>query len=145
MTSMRNWYKATIGSDSTRAAAIAAGIPVATLSRQAPDALTPESVVKLAHAYQVSAIDGLVAQGFLSERDVEMIAARGALGEFSDQQLAEEVLRRMKLGSESARIFDLPVHSVGGMDDDAQEEWELRQVADREQIGELGPDEDDGA
>lgn len=118
MTDTREWYEKTIGSDSTRAAAIASGIPVATLSRQAPDALTPESVVKLARAYQVSAIDGLVAQGFLSEQDVEVIAARGALEDFTDEQLADEVLRRMKLGGESAQVYDLPISRVGGMDED---------------------------
>lgn len=118
MTTMKTWISKTIGRDSLRDVSKRSGIGLSTLSRRLPDDLTPEQVISLAHAYDVPAIEGLVAAGYLTEADVIDVAGHSALSDATDAQLAEEVLRRMKLGGESAQVFDLPISRVGGMDED---------------------------
>lgn len=71
--------------------------------------MTPETVVKIAHAFDASAVEGLVALGLLAETDVGAARISDALAGATDEQLADEVLRRMRLGSDS---FDQPLDNV---------------------------------
>ncbi|QOH55217.1 helix-turn-helix domain-containing protein [Rhodococcus rhodochrous] len=111
MTSADQWVRQTVGDASLRKVAAEAGISQATLARQIREGtLTAESVVKIARAYGVSVADGLQAIGVLTEEDVLPISVEKALQEATDEQLADEVLRRMKAGNE---IYDRPLSEVG--------------------------------
>ncbi len=111
MTSADQWIRQTVGDASLRKVAAEAGISQATLARQIREGtLTAESVVKIARAYGVSVADGLQAIGVLTEEDVLPISVEKALQEATDEQLADEVLRRMKAGNE---IYDRPLSEVG--------------------------------
>ncbi|WP_407107821.1 helix-turn-helix domain-containing protein [Rhodococcus aetherivorans] len=113
MTSPEQWIRQTVGDTSLRKVASEAGISQATLARQIREGtLTAESVVKIARAYGVSVADGLQAIGVLTEDDVLPTSVEKALREASDEQLADEVLRRMKAGSE---IYDRPISEVSNV------------------------------
>lgn len=111
MTTAEQWIRQTTGDISLRKVATEAGISQATLARQIrEDTLTAESVVKIARAYGVSVVSGLQAIGVITEDDVMPAAIEKALQDATDEQLADEVLRRMKAGSE---IYDRPISEVG--------------------------------
>ncbi|BDB58938.1 MULTISPECIES: hypothetical protein [Rhodococcus] len=111
MTTPEQWIRDTVGNTSIRKVATEAGLNHTTLARQIREGtLTAESVVKVARAYGVSVADGLQAIGVLTEEDVLPISVEKALQEATDEQLADEVLRRMKAGNE---IYDRPLSEVG--------------------------------
>lgn len=114
-----------MGDDSLRHVSEVTGIPQATLSRQlSQSSITVETVRKIASAYQVSVIPALIALGVVTESDLVSFATVGALEEATDEQLAEEVLKRMKRGS---KLMTAPIsmvekrlsHSAAETDDDA--------------------------
>lgn len=111
MTTPEQWIRDTVGDASIRKVAAEADLNHTTLARQIREGtLTAESVVKIARAYGVSVADGLQAIGVLTQEDVLPVSIEKALQEASDEQLADEVLRRMKAGSE---IYDRPISEVG--------------------------------
>jgi len=120
MTDIDQWIRRTTGGDSGRKIAKKAGMPSATLNRQlAESALTPETIVKIARGYGQSAVPGLIAYGLLVDSDIAEVSIEDALERAEDEQLMDEVLRRMKGGS---RAYDAPIGGGGteplaGMDD----------------------------
>ncbi|WP_424807438.1 hypothetical protein [Rhodococcus sp. 27YEA15] len=79
----------------------------ATLNRQlAESALTPETIVKIARGYNEPAVPGLIAFGLLTESDIAEVSIEDALHRAEDEQLMDEVLRRMQGGS---RAYDGPI------------------------------------
>lgn len=68
--SIETWLKTTCGDDSRHMIALRAGIYPATFNRQLQQGcLTPANVVKIARAYRVSVLDGLVALGLLTQEE----------------------------------------------------------------------------
>ena len=93
--SIADWYKKTVGNDSTNMVAENAGIVPASLYRQLPDKLSPQSVVKIARAYGVSAIEGLVALGLLDDSDIRMLEISDSLKNASSDELLREIAARL--------------------------------------------------
>lgn len=93
--SIADWYKKTVGNDSTNMVAENAGIVPASLYRQLPDKLSPQSVVKIARAYGVSAIEGLVALGLLDDSDIRMLEISDSLKNVSSDELLREIAARL--------------------------------------------------
>lgn len=93
--------------------------------------MTVETAVKIARAYQVSAVPGLLALEVLVEQDLEGYAAQVKMELLTDEQLAAEVLKRMKRGSE---LWDRPISQV---DDDLQQ---LREQRDKPDYGAFAAD-----
>lgn len=120
MTDIDQWVRRVTRGDSGRKIAKAAGVHPATLNRQLADsALTPEMIVKIARGYGESAVPGLVAYGLLVDSDIAEVSIEDALERAEDEQLMDEVLRRMKGGS---RAYDAPIGGGGteplaGMED----------------------------
>ena len=90
-----DWYKRTVGSDSTNMVAENAGIVPASLYRQLPDKLSPQSVVKIARSYGVSAIEGLVALGLLDDGDIRMLGISDSLKNATSDELLREIASRL--------------------------------------------------
>lgn len=118
MTDIDQWIRKTTGGDSGRKIAKKAGMPSATLNRQmAESALTPETIVKIARGYGESAVPGLIAFGLLVDSDIAEVSIEEALQYAEDEQLMDEVLRRMQGGSQA---YDGPIMAsepLPGMED----------------------------
>lgn len=94
------WFKTTTGGDSVNAAAKASGLNQPTLARQINGgALSPESIVAIARAYNADAIEGLIISGLITEADVSRHGAQTLLESITDRMIANEVWRRMADGS----------------------------------------------
>lgn len=132
MTKFEQWLSSFRGHDSDRQIALNSGLPPTTLARQLrEETVTVETAVKIARAYQVSAVPGLLALEVLVEQDLEGYAAQMKMELLTDEQLAAEVLMRMKRGSE---LWDRPISQV---DDDLQQ---LREQRDKPDYGAFAAD-----
>lgn len=110
MEKVEAWIRDAVGDASDREIAKVAGLGQSTLSRQRREGtVTVETVVGIARAYQVSVIPALLAMGIVTENDVAKFSAQARLKDASDEELADEVLRRMKAGSE---IMTAPISTV---------------------------------
>lgn len=88
------WFKAVTGGDSGRAAALAAGIPVATLNRQlGRGEIDAGHVIALARAYDQPPAEALAATGYLTP--AEAGGRADALRLASDQALIRELAHRI--------------------------------------------------
>ncbi|WCZ37827.1 hypothetical protein [Corynebacterium jeddahense] len=127
MTKFEQWLSSFRGHDSDRQIALNSGLPPTTLARQLrEETVTVETAVKIARAYQVSAVPGLLALDILIEQDLEGYAAQMKMELLSDEQLAAEVLKRMKRGSE---VWNRPISHV---------EDDLKQIRDQREAQDLG-------
>lgn len=98
---VRAWYSGTVGKDSINAVAARAGIPQASLNRQVGAwSISAENVVAIARAYGVSVLDGLVAQGLITATDILNTRALDALQDATDNQLVDEIARRLERGDD---------------------------------------------
>lgn len=86
----------------------ASDIPQPTLTRQAQaDSLTVENAVKLARAFGVSIPDALVWHGVVTQDELAGVAVVGTLADAGDQQLLDEIARRLALAPEgTSEVFD---------------------------------------
>lgn len=84
-----------------------AGISDATLGRQlkAGD-LSSDLIIKIAEAYDESPVVALVDLGFMSARWITEPGVRTALSRASDEELTDELLRRLRL------LEDVPVDDL---------------------------------
>lgn len=95
------WIKATTGNASIRAIARTIDIPQRTLAAQVEgDRITPENVIAIAIAYGTSPVDALVDTGYLPAEFAAPVTLRGA----SEDDLADEVLRRMSCPGDHSRL-----------------------------------------
>lgn len=93
------WFKRVTAGDSVNAAANAANLNQPTLSRQVhAGALSPESIVAIARAYDADPIEGLIISGLVTEDDVRKHGAEVLIEHLSDRLLADEVWNRMQDG-----------------------------------------------
>lgn len=110
MTSINEWIDLVTDRSSDREIARLAQIGQSTLSRQRRDTtVTVETAVKIARAYQVSVIPALIALDIVTESDISDFASSASLQDATDVALADEVLKRMRAGSE---LMNAPISQV---------------------------------
>ncbi len=96
MTTIMEWYGATVGDASVNAVAMKAGVVQTTLSRQLKSgALSPEVVAAVARAYGADVLDALVLAGVITREDIRAHGVRQALEAAMDVEIAREVSRRL--------------------------------------------------
>lgn len=101
------WYKRVTRGDSNRQVAHTANISDATLGRQLrANDLSADLIIKIAEAYDESPVIALVDLRFMSARWITEPGVLTALSRATDEQLTDELLRRLKL------IEDVPVDEL---------------------------------
>ena len=106
------WFEAT-SSDSVRSAANTIGIPQRTLAAQIEKGrISPENVIAIAVAYGHHPVSALVDTGYLDPKWAEQVDPARALRAVTEQQLADEVLRRMEMGVERGGALDTPIDEL---------------------------------
>ncbi len=101
------WYKRVTRGDSNRQVAHTANISDATLGRQLrANDLSADLIIKIAEAYDESPVIALVDLGFMSARWITEPGVLTALSRATDEQLTDELLRRLRL------IEDVPVDEL---------------------------------
>lgn len=102
-----------ITEDSVRATAKKIDIAPRTLATQIEKGrISPENVIAIAVAYDHHPVGALVETGYLDAKWAEQVDPLRALRTVSEQQLADEVLRRMELGVERGGALDTPIDEL---------------------------------
>lgn len=102
-----DWYKRVTRGDSNRHVSSRANISDATLGRQLrANELSADLIIKIAQAYDESPVVALVDLGFISARWMQEVGTTTALTRASDEELTDELLRRLRL------IEDEPVDQL---------------------------------
>lgn len=144
-----DWYRRVTRGDSNRHVSSRAKISDATLGRQLKaNELSADLIIKIAQAYNESPVVALVDLGFVSARWLQEVGTTTALTRASDEELTDELLRRLRLLDDQP-IDDLAVRRAGAPvsgphgslhdDDDGivrEFDWEEPHAADS------SPDED---
>lgn len=92
------WFDRTTSGETLRQVAKRADVPLATLSSQTrKGTLKADIIIKVAEAYDESPVIALVDLGFMSSRWITEPGVRTALSRASDEELTDELLRRLKL------------------------------------------------
>ena len=92
------WFKRVTRGDSIRQASDRAGISNVTLGRQLKAGeLSADLIIKIAQSYDESPVVALIDLGFISARWVNELGSTTALTRASDEELTDELLRRLKL------------------------------------------------
>lgn len=144
-----DWYRRVTRGDSNRHVSSRAKISDATLGRQLKaNELSADLIIKIAQAYNESPVVALVDLGFVSARWLQEVGTTTALTRASDEELTDELLRRLRLLDDqpiddlAARRAGAPVSGPHGSlhdDDDGivrEFDWEEPHAADS------SPDED---
>ena len=93
-----DWYKRVTRGDSNRHVSSQAKISDATLGRQLKaNELSADLIIKIAQAYNESPVVALVDLGFISARWMQEVGTTTALTRASDEELTDELLRRLRL------------------------------------------------
>lgn len=101
------WFQLITKGDPVREVARRASIPGKTLANQVnAGTLKPENIIKIAEAYNESPVYALVDLGFISARWVNEPGTITALSRATDEQLTDELLRRLRL------IDDAPIDEL---------------------------------
>ncbi|WP_408911829.1 hypothetical protein ACKFRJ_10810 [Corynebacterium kefirresidentii] len=94
-----DWMNSTTGNESVRATALKAGLAQRTLANQIEkEHISAENVIAIAIAYGAHPVRALVDTGYLDEKYARTVDPLTALRSITEDQLADEVLRRMKRG-----------------------------------------------
>lgn len=111
MNDSEKWFFSALKDESILAVAEKIGVQQATLNRQIRgNRLSPENVVKIADAYGVDAIDGLIAIGLITEDHAQAHITLASLRAATDKEIAEEIWRRLVTDGEPAHPeFDEPL------------------------------------
>ncbi|GGH33930.1 hypothetical protein [Microbacterium album] len=108
------WIDEVRGKDSIREVARRVGMNQGTLNRQINlDQLSFETVRAVCREYELPVIPALVSTGHLSREDAGIDAAATALRSATDEQIVEEVARRLRVSSMDT-AYDVPVSEVLG-------------------------------
>jgi len=130
------WFKRVTRNDSNRRAADLANISPVTLGRQLKaNELSADLIIKIAQAYNESPVVALVDLGFVSARWIQEVGTTTALTRASDEELTDELLRRLRLLHDQP-VDDLASRRAGAPVSDADDSMPLSAVADD------SPDED---
>lgn len=101
------WIQTVAGNDTNREIARRSQLSDATLSRQiSKNALTFDVVIAVARGYETSVVAALVATGFITAAEAAIDSTESALQVARDEQLVDEVYRRIQRGSST---YDAPV------------------------------------
>lgn len=102
-----DWYRRVTRGDSNRHVSSRANISDATLGRQLKaNELSADLIIKIAQAYDESPVVALVDLGFISARWMQEVGTTTALTRATDEELTDELLRRLRL------IEDEPVDQL---------------------------------
>lgn len=105
------WFEK-VTQDSVRKAAKYVGLTHRTLAYQLEKgSLSPENVIAIAIAYGHHPVGALVDTGYLDEKWAQQIDPAHTLRMATEDQLADEVLRRMKLGQAHGAL-DTPIDEL---------------------------------
>lgn len=108
-----DWYKRVTRGDSNRHVSSRAKISDATLGRQLKaNELSADLIIKIAQAYNESPVVALVDLGFVSARWLQEVGTTTALTRASDEELTDELLRRLRLLDDQP-IDDLAARRAG--------------------------------
>lgn len=131
-----DWYKRVTRGDSNRHVSSRANISDATLGRQLrANELSADLIIKIAQAYDESPVVALVDLGFISARWMQEVGTTTALTRASDEELTDELLRRLRL------IEDEPVDQLA----ERRRKARMSGPSDSMPLGAVaysGPDED---
>lgn len=133
---LSDYFLRATGARSVRAIAMKAGLEPSTLNRQltGSNTLAVETVVTICRAFDLDFADAFVAAGYITEAEADRLGARVALSEFSDLELAREIVVRIENATASEDLtgeLPIPINVRGPVQDD------LRAVAsDREDADE---------
>lgn len=106
------WLDKTLGNDSRRHAASLIGMPTRTFATQVKKEVLPaETVIAVSIAYDIHPVRALVDTGYLDEQWAQAVDPATALRQVSEDDLADEVLRRMKLPG-AHDVFETPVSEL---------------------------------
>ncbi|AYF77994.1 hypothetical protein D7D52_33935 [Nocardia yunnanensis] len=101
---LKVWVEELTGGDSTRAMAVATGIPQATLARHLTQPTPPvETLIEIARAYNANPVEVQVIAGIITEAEAQRAGSGSAIREATTRQLLTELLRRDKEAEETAR------------------------------------------
>lgn len=93
-----DWCRRVTRGDSNRHVSSRAKISDATLGRQLKaNELSADLIIKIAQAYNESPVVALVDLGFVSARWLQEVGTTTALTRASDEELTDELLRRLRL------------------------------------------------
>lgn len=107
------WAEKITGGDSVNAIANTAKIVHRTFARQMERGrISPENVIAIAVAYGHHPVGALVDTGYLDAKWAEQVDPMRALRAVTEQQLADEVLRRMEMGVERGGALDTPIDEL---------------------------------
>lgn len=108
MSDLSDWFSATTAGYSLNEVAKRSGIAVASLHRYTQNwSFTAEAVAKVARAFEASIPDALVAHGVVEASELASVAIAGTLSDATDQQLLDEIARRLALAPEGeSEVFD---------------------------------------
>ena len=100
MTTTQDYFLAATNERSVRAIALFSGLEPSRVNRQltGTNALTIETVVTICRAYKLDLADAFVAAGFITPDEAAKLASRAALADFTDLQIAREIVRRLEAG-----------------------------------------------
>lgn len=116
------WLTQTTRSDSEREIGRHSGVAFRTINSQVKRGrLSAEVVINVAQGYGKSPVRALVDTDFIDEQWVEGIDPEAALRSVSEDDLADEVLRRMKLAGDHTTL-DTPVDELAARRSNTQGE-----------------------
>jgi len=131
-----DWYKRVTRGDSNRHVSSQAKISDATLGRQLKaNELSADLIIKIAQAYNESPVIALVDLGFISAKWMQEVGTTTALTRASDEELTDELLRRLRL------IEDEPIDHLA----ERRKKARMSNPSDSMPLGAVaysGPDED---
>lgn len=92
------WFDRVTGGDSVRQVGLEAGVSNRTIAHQLKKGeLSAEVIIKVAQAYGVNPLAALVDLGFAEAKWLIETSAKSALMGATDEELTDELLRRLKL------------------------------------------------
>lgn len=112
MSNHKEWLDQVTNSSSNREVSKLSGVPMRTIYNQLEKgSLSPENVIAIAVAYGHHPVGALVDTGYLDEKWATQVDPAHALRTVTEDQLADEVLRRMNIGKAHGAL-DVPVDEL---------------------------------
>lgn len=109
----KDWVDRVSNSASNREISRMSGVPMRTIYNQIEKGnISAENVIAIAIAYGHHPVGALVDTGYLEEKWAQHIDPAHALRTVTEDELADEVLRRMKIGVEAGGSLDTPLDEL---------------------------------
>lgn len=107
----REWLNNVTNGDSLRTIEKKTGVSYGTINSQRTTGVSAENVIAVARGYGIPPVSALVVTEFLTPAEVDKGDPKAAIRDVTEEDLAEEVLRRMKLLGDH-REFTTPVDEL---------------------------------